>query len=279
MDYFVSAVTSPCPVSCKPKTICIAFQTAAAGKWKWGLRHCKICTSLKRRLNSLQIPTQISCIILYQDCILASVCMTLHVLNRRKAPCCCQSCLNPVFICFFADAIFYLAFRRAYFCQHIVLWLAWFLERQAQTWMLFLTVVEKRDVSGACSDKKVDSCVNYQLPFICLVHGDTHRYKARWVRTECVPVSPMAMMTGLGLLSKIIRQGLMSYHYLLAGQCLKIKFGTREPFTAFEPSVYFQAGLLHICHYTEILCFKYLLCRMRERAPGFFSPLQKRKKK
>lgn len=84
----------PCPASRKPKTIRVPFQKAAAGKWKWDLRHCEIHTLLKCRLNSLQISAQVSCIIFYQDCISASVCMTLPVLNRTKACCCCQSCFK-----------------------------------------------------------------------------------------------------------------------------------------------------------------------------------------
>lgn len=180
MDYFISVITWPYPLSCKPKTICIPVQKAAAGKWKWDLRHCKICSLLKWRLNSLHMLTQISCIIFYQDCILASVCMTLHVLNRTKAHCCCQSCFKPSIYLLLCGCHFLSGVQKSIPLPHtisqcIALWLARFLERQAQTWMLFLAVVEKKDVSGACSDKKVDSCVNYQLPFICLVRGDTHR--------------------------------------------------------------------------------------------------------
>lgn len=80
------------------------FQKATAGKWKWDWRHCEIRTLLKCRLRSLWIPAQVSCIIFYRDCISTSICMTLPVLNRTKAHCCCQ----PHFICPFADAGFFI---------------------------------------------------------------------------------------------------------------------------------------------------------------------------
>lgn len=171
---FYQCYTCPCPCLAGPR------QSAYLSKWQLQERHCKICTLLKCRLNSLHILTQISCVISYRDCILASVCMTLHVLNRTKAHHCCQSCFKlSIYLlpcgCHFLSGVQKSIPLPRTISQYIALWLAWFLERQAQIWMLFLAVIEKRDVSGACSDKKVDSCVNYQLPFICLVHGDTHR--------------------------------------------------------------------------------------------------------
>lgn len=36
----------------------------------------------------------------------------------------------------------------------------------------FLSVIEKRNVSGAHAAEKVDSCVNYRLAFICLACGE-----------------------------------------------------------------------------------------------------------
>lgn len=39
----------------------------------------------------------------------------------------------------------------------------------------FLSVTEKRNVSGAHAAKKVDSCVNYHLAFICLACGEYTR--------------------------------------------------------------------------------------------------------
>lgn len=96
----------PWPASPEPETVPVPSRKAAAGKWKGDPGHCEIRTLLKCRLNSLQIPAQVSCIIFYRDCISASVCMTLPVLNRTKARRCVSPVSSSIFICSFADAVF-----------------------------------------------------------------------------------------------------------------------------------------------------------------------------
>lgn len=125
------------------------------------------------RLKSLKIPTQVSCVISYQDCIWVAVCMTLPVLNRRKAHCYCQACFQTKY----ASSPLWLPFLSGIQNSFPVL-ICHFPANHCFTCMIasetsldftaFPSVAEKRNVSA----EKVDSCVNYHLAFICLACGE-----------------------------------------------------------------------------------------------------------
>lgn len=285
----------PCPVSCKPRTICILFQKAAAGKWKWDLRHCKICTLLKCRLNSLQIPTQISCIIFYRDCILASVCMTLHVLNRTKAHCCCQSCFKPNIYLLLCGCHFLSGVQKS-----MPLPTHHFPIHRSLACMISGETSSDLDAFPRCGREKghlwcllwQESWFMCKLPVALYLLGPWRHTQIKgsvgqsWVcagfshgRDDRVRVIVQDYQTGSDVLSlftcRVIHKNKIWHtggFYSISAEC------------AFSGAWchYHQlsiSGVLHIYLYTEMLCFKYLLYIEREHAPGFFSPLQVKKKK
>lgn len=132
---------------------------------------------LKWRLKSFKIPTLVSCVIFYQDCISISVCMTLPVLNRIKTHCYCQARFqtkcssSPLWLPFlsgiqnsFPLLICHFPANHCFTCM--------ISSETSLDLAAFLSVTEKRNVSGAYAAEKVDSCVNYHLAFICLACGE-----------------------------------------------------------------------------------------------------------
>lgn len=130
------------------------------------------------RLISWKIPTQISYVISYQDCIWATVCMTLPILNRRKA----IVTVGPVFklnahlvLC---GCHFYQAFKTASLCCSVIFLqitapLVWFLVGQLRLPRLSLSSREKMCL--VCTAEHADSCVNDHLAFMCLACGEHTR--------------------------------------------------------------------------------------------------------